>query len=248
MDPFVESQVWEDFHHAFCEVVREWLMIRVRPRYVIRVEKRVYVERASDDRVDVIRPDVTVLETPDAPPGSSDTTAAVSNAPVTLTIPMPDRKRETFLTIRERETLEVITVLEILSPSNKRPGSQGQREYLTKRAEVLQSSAHLVEMDLLRAGERLPTIEPLPPADYFVFVCREDRRPKVDVYAWSLRQNMPSVPVPLAADDADVSLDLQAVFNTVYDRAGYDYSVNYRLPIDPPLRDADAAWANELVG
>jgi hypothetical protein len=44
MDPFIESQIWEDFHHALIEVIRESLIPHTRPRYVVRVEERVYVE------------------------------------------------------------------------------------------------------------------------------------------------------------------------------------------------------------
>jgi hypothetical protein len=89
---------------------------------------------------------------------------------------MPERVREAFLTIRERETMEVVTVIEVLSPGNKQAGSDGRREYLRKRRDVLLSATHLVELDLLRGGERLPTIEPLPPGDYYAFVCRRQHR------------------------------------------------------------------------
>jgi len=135
----------------------------------------------------------------------------------------------------------------VLSPDNKRAGSDGHREYLSKREAVLQSTAHLIELDLLRGGRRLPTIEPLPPADYYAFVCRAQHRPRAEVYAWTLRHRLPTIPVPLAADDPDVMLDLQAVFDTVYERAGYDYSLDYHRPVEPPLSDADAAWVRELL-
>jgi hypothetical protein len=249
MDPCIESQVWQDFHHGLIEVVRESLSSRVRPRYVVRVEERVYVERQPDARR-VVVPDVTMLER-QAREGPAEeigaTAPAVSGASVVLTLPMPERRREAFLTIRERETLEVVTDIEVLSPDNKRAGSDGRREYLRKREAVLESEAHLVELDLLRGGERLPTLEPLPPAAYYVFVSRATRRPKVEVYPWTLRQPLPTIPVPLAGDDPDVALDLQSSFTTVYDRAGYDYSLNYRQPIEPPLSDVDAAWVRQIL-
>ena len=111
---------------------------------------------------------------------------------------MPERKRQAFLTIRERETMTVVTVLEVLSLDNKRSGSDGRREYLRKREAVLESDVHLVELDLLRAGTRLPTVEPLPPGACYAYVSRADRRPQVEVYAWTLRQSLPTIPVPLA--------------------------------------------------
>lgn len=248
MDPFIESQVWEDFHHALIEIVRELLTPHVRPRYVVRVEQRVYVEHEPDERAAVIRPDATVLQRDEGDtPAEGPTASAVAGAPVVLTLPMPERKRETFLTIREREAMTVVTIIEVLSPGNKRPGSDGRREYLSKREAVLQSATHLVELDLLRGGERLPTIEPLPPADCYAFVCRGQYRPKAEVYCMSLRHRLPTIPVPLAGEDPDVALDLQSTFNTVYDRAGYDYSLDYRRPIEAPLSDVDAAWVQQLL-
>ena len=107
---------------------------------------------------------------------------------------------------------------------------------------------HLVELDLLRAGERLPTLDPLPPADFYVFVSRAPRRPHAEVFPWTLRRRLPTIAVPLADSDPDISLDLQRAFTTVYDRAGYDYALDYQRPVEPPLAEADAAWAAELVG
>ena len=175
------------------------------------------------------------------------TTTVTAASPVVLTLPMPERKTEAFLTVRERETKEVVTIIEVLSPGNKRPGSDGRQEYLSKRETILKSSTHLVELDLLRRGEHLPIIEPLPLADYYTFVCRETRRPKAEVYAWTIRHPLPSVPVPLAGEDPDVVLDLQGIFTTLYDRAGHDYSLDYRGAIEPPLKGDDADWVGPLL-
>jgi hypothetical protein len=251
MDPFIEGQVWEDFHTDVISAIRGALIPSVRPRYVVRVERRVYLEHAPEEPAAFINPDVLVLErSKESSPrperaGGAATLAAVT--PVVLSVPMPERRREAFLTVRERESMEVITVLEVLSPTNKRSGSDGRREYQSKREAVLLSGTHLVELDLLRGGQRLPTVEPLPPGDYYAFVSRAARRPRVEVYAWSLRQRLPAIPVPLAGDDEAVALDLQPVLNVVYDRAGYDYSLDYRGPVDPPLSEADAAWAKQVL-
>jgi hypothetical protein len=250
MDPFIEGQEWEDFHFRFIAELANALDPQVQPRYVVRVDRYVYVDDTSDEQLQRIRPDAFVLEVRregNAARGAAGTTTAVVAAPVVLTLPMPEEQRIAYLTVRERGTGELITVIELLSPLNKRPNSDGRREYLRKRAAVIKSSAHLVEIDLLRQGERLPTIEPLPPADYYAFVSREQRRPKVEVYPWSLRHPLPTIPVPLKAGDADAMLDLQALYAAVYDRAGYDYSLDYRSPIEPPLSDEDAVWVQEVL-
>jgi hypothetical protein len=250
MDPFIESQIWEDFHHALTEVMRESLIPHTRPRDVVRVEERVYVEHIASSGSGFIRPEVTVLERAESEGplesmGPMATSAVV--IPVIRHLPVPEQVREAFLTIRERETMEVVTVIAVLSPGNKHTGSDGRREYLREREEVLLSVTHLVELDLLRGGERLPTLEPLPPGDYYVFVCRGQRRFQAEVYAWPLRRPLPPVLVPLAGADPDVVLDLQAMFTTVYDRAGYDYFLNYRHALEPSLSDADQAWAQQLL-
>jgi hypothetical protein len=250
MDPFIETHVWDDFHHGFIEELRAVLIPRVRPRYVVRVDRHVYVDYPHDEHLKRIRPDAFVVEAErEGVPcgGAAGTAVAVAVAPVVLTLPMPEERRIAYLTVRERDTGELITVIALLSPVNKRSNSDGRREYLRKREAVIKSSAHLVELDLLRQGECLPTIEPLPPADYYAFVSREQRRPRVDVYPWSLRHPLPTIPVPLREKDSDVTLSLQALFTAVYDRAGYDYSLDYRSPIQPPLSDEDAAWVQEVL-
>jgi hypothetical protein len=157
---------------------------------------------------------------------------------------MPEEVREAYITILDREGLEVVTVIELLSPGNKRSGSDGRREYLSKREGILRSSSHLVEVDLLRGGARLPTVEPPPPADYYVYVARALARPRIEVYPSSLRDRLPSIPVPLSGADPDAELDLQAAFERVYARVGYDYSLDYSRPVEPPLEEADAAVRN----
>ena len=110
MDPFIEGQVWEDFHHGIISSIQEALIPNLRPRYVVRVERWGYVEEREGAPDLVIRPDVSVLEDrPDAPRHSGGGTAVVTAiAPVVLTI-------------RERETREIVTVMELLSPVNKHP-------------------------------------------------------------------------------------------------------------------------------
>jgi hypothetical protein len=250
MDPFIEGQRWEDFHASYIPALRDTLVPIVRPRYVIHVEERVYLQHTFEEHARHIYPDVAVAEwKAGEQPGTGSGRAIVATAPdvEVLTLPMPVRRRELFLTLRDRENREVVTVIEVLSPTNKRAGSDGRREYLEKRDAVLLSAAHLVELDLLRGGERLPTVERLTVADYYAFVAREPRRPVAEVYRWTLRDPLPVIPVPLGEGEPDVPLDLQAAFTGIYDRAGYDYSLDYRRPVEPALNEVDAAWVREVL-
>ncbi|MGA2069095.1 MAG: DUF4058 family protein [Thermoguttaceae bacterium] len=248
MDPFIEGQLWQDFHTTFLTVIREVLMPQVRPRYIVEVEEYVYLAREGEDPDRLIEPDVAVVEgRPElaaSPIGPAAAASAV--APVIHTVPLSRRRRQVFLTIRNRESRNVVTVIELLSPVNKTAG-EGRNEYLVKRSNIFYTLAHLVEIDLLRGGQRLPTREPLSPGDFYAFVCRTQRLPQVEVYAWTLRDRLPAVPVPLSGDDPDVLLDLQAAFTTTYDRAGYDYALDYRRMVEPPLEAPVADWVRSVL-
>ena len=155
--------------------------------------------------------------------------------------------RESRLVVRAVGDRALVTVIEVLSPANKAAGSRGRDEYLSKRREVLRSSVHMIEIDLLRAGNPIPSVDPLPEGDYHVHVSRAPLRPRGEVFSWSLRDSIPEILVPLSQGDADVVLDLGAAVRSVYDRGGYDLVVDYGAPLDPPLRSEDAGWAASLL-
>lgn len=246
LDPFLESQAWEDFHHHLIEEIYRVLAPDLRPRYVVRVEERVYVEYVPDERMAGFRPDVVISEKL-LPSGQPSVSVPVLEPAAVVTLPMPEQQREAFLTIRHSETLAVVTVIEILSSSNKRAGSNGRQEYLRKREAVLMSDAHLVEIDLLRGGERLPALQPYPEADYYVLVSRADRRPQADVYCASLHDSLPWFPVPLAYPDPDIFLDLQSIYQSVYELADYSGSLRYDLPVEPRLNEHDVVWVAQCL-
>src|SRR6202008_2923837 len=122
----------------------------------------------------------------------------------------------TYIEILYQPDRSLVAVLELLSPANKE--YPGRTEYLAKRMAFLNQNVHLVELDLLRGGRRLPMQGPLPPGDSYYFVSRGEQRPDCQVYAWNLRQALPRLPVPLRAPDADIFIELGAVFATAYDR------------------------------
>lgn len=245
MDPFLESQKWKSFHTRFITNLGDALTTIVRPRYVVDVEENVYVGREGSDLVKAIAPDVAVMQQ-EGWLEFADGVAESKTAHAVLTLPKVDPVEEHYLVIRSADDDLAITVIELLSPTNKR-SRDGRTEYLNKRIAVLQSEANLVEIDLLRGGQRLPTIERLPIGDYYAFVARAERRPKVEVYSWPLEGRLPTIAIPLAEGDPDVQVDLQAVFDTTYDRGGYDYALKYSKPIDPPLSECQSCWIAELL-
>ena len=238
MDPYLEGSLWTTVHSQLgAEIVRQ-LTPRLRPRYLALTAERFVVDSADD--VSVMRtsiyPDVGVADVrPDAPRGGT----AVAAAPVRLATVAPTPVPHLTVEIRDAAHRELVTAIEVLSPTNKR--GEGRLEYLAKRQRLLLSSAHLLEIDLLHEGQRVPMQQPLPPAPYDVFVGRAEIRPLTDVYAIPLAASLPAVPVPLSSGDADVPLDLQLALTTIYDLCGYDMAVNYAAPPEvrlPPDEDA----------
>ncbi|MBC8116636.1 MAG: DUF4058 family protein [Candidatus Saccharimonas sp.] len=247
MDPFIEQQEWEDFHQRFNNLLADLLAPNVEPRYIARVERRVYVEAPPPNDLPARWADVAVMLVDHGDGGLATAEAiGVETATEECVLPMPIERRETYLVIRERETQEVITIIETLSPANKRAGT-GRREYLSKRETVLQSETHLVELDLLRGGLRLPTVTPQPPADYYAIISRSHLRPRATLMHWTLRDPLPTILVPLKREDPDVPLDLQAALTTVYDRARYQLSLNYHAEPTPPFDERDRVWINQRI-
>lgn len=248
MDPFIENQKWEDFHTSFIAAIRDAIVAAVRPKYVVEVERRIYLETHDPTTpVQSFIADAALFKTgrePPQPTEDSDGGVAVLTETTlevkTCTIPYIEEHRETFLTIRRGKPSEVVTVIELLSPTNKRQGTDGRQQYIEKSSALLKTKTHFVELDLLRCGERTLISEP-PAGDYFAIISRAERRPLVEVYGWRLLSRLPTIPIPLAGADPDVKLDLQQAFTSVYDRAGYDYALDYQQPVTPALTEAEAA-------
>lgn len=147
--------------------------------------------------------------------------------------------------IRDTEQRELVTVIEVLSPTNKR--GKGYIEYQEKRGRILSSFAHLLEIDLLHRGKRIPLHGKLPNVPYFVFLNRLQKRPLTEIWPIRLDQRLPVVPVPLLPDDEDVPLDLQAAFDAVYDGVGYEYSVDYSDPPPMEVTDSEKVYINTVL-
>lgn len=249
MDPYLEGSEWRSVHtHLSVEIAR-YLAPLLRPRYFVRTEKN-YILTAPDPEAESPTPasrrapDVSVIRS-GSPALSSSGGAAVAEPPLHLAVKMPEEVPQVSVEIRDVAERSLVTAIEVLSNTNKR--GEGREEYLSKRRRLLHSHVHLMEIDLLRKGERVPMADPLPPAPYFVILSRADRRPMADVWPIALRQPLPAVPVPLLAPDPDVMLDLQRVMTSMYDAFGYDLDLNYSVGPEIPLPADDAAWARELL-
>lgn len=165
-------------------------------------------------------------------------------APARTRLPAVDVERVSFVEIRDRDGWQLVTVIELLSPANMYAGPD-REQYLAKRRELQGSTAHLVEIDLLRGGPRMP-MEGLPECDYCVLVSRVEERPVAGLWPIRLRDPLPLVRIPLRPPHADAYLNLQELLHRVYDAAGYEDYI-YRGQPQPLLRGEDAAWAQQFV-
>jgi hypothetical protein len=245
MNPYLEQNtVWHDFHQSFLPAIREHLAPQVRPTYVVKVEEHIYIhELPEEERRFVGRADVSIAGSDSGT--RPQTAVAVLDVPCYGAIPVRhESERLSYLEIRDRESGEIITVIEVLSLSNKRSGPD-REQYVSKRLAVYYSSAHLIEIDLLRGGNRMP-LEHLPECDYYALVSRAEERPRVGLWPVRLRDRLPITPVPLRAPHADAKLDLQQVLHRVYDAAGYEDYI-YRGTPQPPLSAEDTLWAQQLT-
>jgi len=252
MNPYLEDpEMWPEFHHWLLIVLAESLGSQLRPKYRVAVERRVY-QHPSMETVLICIPDVIVAHA--QPPVSNGSatervTTAVAAPPVkpfTVGLPMLEEAREIYLEVREVSTRKVVTLIELLSPKNKRAGV-GRKTYLKKRLKILESDTHLIEIDLLRNGKPMPVINQSVSSHYRILVSRSERRPLADLYAFNLPDPIPAFPLPLQAGDTEPIVDLQPLLHGVYERAGLDLAIDYDRTLPPSLSPDEATWVNQWL-
>lgn len=243
MDPWLEHPaLWPDVHQRLITYAADVLNAQLGAEYFVAIGERVYVEVPAR----TYYPDVSVIGAPRS--RESRGGPLVADAPTIVRV-QPVERREPFLELRSAHgDHRVVTVIEVLSPANKRPGA-GRELYVRKQADVLASDASLVEIDLLRAGE--PTValpeEALGGDPYRVVVSRPADRTSREVYAFALAKRMPRIRVPLSEGDDDAVLDLGALLADAYERGGYARRVDYTRETVPALGAADLTWARGLL-
>ncbi len=247
MDPYLEGSLWQSVHHQLIAEIARQLVPLLRPRYMALSQERfVTVMSDPDEGVSIlatgsIYPDVAVSHT--GHPTKLD--GAGSLAPLEMATLLPEQIPQVSLEIRDCANRELVTAIELLSPTNKT--GDGFEEYLEKRGKYLLSRAHLIEIDLLRSGRRPPMVGTLPSMPYFAFISRAWKRPMTEIWPIGLKESLPTISVPLLGRDESVPLDLQAAFNNVYDQCGLDLAIDYSRPPEIPLTEGDAAKAANLL-
>lgn len=244
MNPYLEyPALWPEIHSGLISNLMRFLNPQITPIYRAAVDKRVY-----QDAVLVGIPDNIVFQrsADGEKTGSlSSATTAIVAEPERVTIPALEEIREPYLEVRDVATGKVITVLELLSPANKRSG-EGRRQYLQKRQSVLNSQSHFVEIDLLRGGEPMP-IDGGRKADYQIMVSRSPERPVAERYPFNLQESIPRFFLPLQAGDAEPVIDLGQLILQACEEAAIDLAIDYSQSPNPPLSDQQLHWLKTLA-
>ena len=251
MDPYLEGSEWTSFHAEIgMEIVRQ-LVPKLVPKYIIRPIRRFVMDMPEEIAIVSAKRhtyrDVGVYRAKEPPAiyEAGTATLTIPPPPLQMVTIVPEKVPVLSIEIRDAAERELVTAIELVSPANKR--GDGYDEYMDKRRRILSSFTHLLEIDLLRKGKRVPMSQPLPNAPYFVFLSRAEKRPIVDVWPIQLDMRLPVVPIPLLAEDEDVALDLQLIFDSVYETYRYDLAIDYNQPPDVPLEGKWVTWAAERV-
>jgi Protein of unknown function (DUF4058) len=246
IDPYLEAQdYWPDFHSTYIVTCREAIASRLPDHYEARIDERIRLVDLSDAEAKDFLPDVAVSRRAMETAHQVEAVAVLELEPVMIPRIILEEVRETFIRVIHRTDRKLVTVVELLSPDNK--AGTGYGAYMAKRDDLCRGEVHLVELDFLAGGHRMPMAGPLPPGDAFAIVARWNRRPVCEVYPWSIRRPLPTIRFPLLAPEPDVALDLAAIFATTFERGRYARSIDYQAPLAIGLNPEDRAWAEALA-
>ncbi len=251
MDPYLERH-WRDVHARLIIYACDQMQRRLPGQLLARVEERVFVESDDEERPRSIYPDLRVVEHGRPSAGTAVAEPGVEIAEPWLIHTRPsDSFTETFIEIIDANSGgRVITVIEFLSQANKQPG-EGQDKYRQKQEEMRLGKVNLVEIDLLRSGQRVFMVPPqeVPPDRrtlYQACIWRARKPSTWEHYTFPLNKPLPAIPIPLRKQDNDVLLHLQPLIEQCYENGRYR-NLDYGRPLDPPLTGDDAVWTEQLL-
>lgn len=249
MDPYLEAS-WRDVHTVLVAYSRDALNGRLPDDLIARTEERVAIE-SEDDLRRLVAPDVRIFEAGDEPSRSgSKSEGGVSVAEPVLLKAQIEPLIERYVTVVDANSDRLVTVIEFLSPTNKRPGD-GMRDYVGKRKQFVDAGVNVVEIDLVRQGDWIGLLMPYMAhpkhhTTYRVVTRRASTPGQTELYPIPLRTRLPIIPIPLRTTDRDVTLDLQPLIEQAYRNGRYERTIDYARACDPALSDDDVAWAKGL--
>ena len=246
MDPYLERpELWPDFHDSLITYIRENLQPKLRPKYAALAQDRLYV--VEHERP--IWPDLSVVRTAREDGSVATLPAVEADEPLVVELVEEEVRQPVIHIVEPAAGNRLVTAIEVLSPDNKRPG-QGRDSFLRKRSELWQSRAHLVEIDLLREGTRSLRVSADRPerSQPWCYVVSVSRQPAThELYLFSLEDRLPRVRVPLAGEDPDVVLDLQAAMDRCWEAGPYPELLQYEEPPPGYLDREQVQWCRRRL-
>ena len=249
MNPYLEDPlIWPGFHNRLIANMADDVGTRVPDNYRVDIQERTEVATIGDSSSEpTFRiPDARVTDTsvrPSfelAPPYASPTATALAlpENGVAVKVAVPDEARVTYLYVQRMPDWKVVTVVEVLSPTNKIPGD-GRVSYLHKREEIFASGVSLVEIDLLRGGRSMPLQTVAPPSHYRILISRGWERPDAILFPFSVQQTIPKFTLPLSPEDDEPEIDLGPIINAMHRTARYGQVTRYADPPPGPMLSAN---------
>lgn len=245
MDPYLEGHLFPDVHNSLAYLISVQLTPRLAAAYVVHLNSYTVEDTSPEEDIGIMYPDVEVFRKTNVAkepaanygtPTTPETIVLPAIKPVELRIPVVE--------IRDRKNNTLITAIEILSPVNKR--KPGLLPYREKRERLHYAGVHLIEIDLLRRGER-PLEHPYLPKSHYLVTLLRSGTGKTQVWAIDVKEPLPVIPVPLKQPDEDTFLDLGAALNQLYEQRLFEKSINYSEPPPPPAFTAeDLEWIHSL--
>lgn len=245
MNPYLEEH-WRDVHLSLTTYIRDQVQEKLPSGLVARGEEQVAID--EDGERTNLRPDIRIVE------HSTEATAfqtasagggiAVAEPLVVVVEPEVHRWVEIFDTGGR-----LVTVIEVISPTNK--SEQGQIAYRRRQRTYISGGVNFVEIDLLRAGERVLSLPLSEVPDrartlYMVCVYRATQPTQREIYPLTLQERLPAIRIPLRPNDRDVVLDLQPLVDQAFKYGGY-WTLDYSHDPRPPLAPADTAWIDQQL-
>jgi hypothetical protein len=247
MDPYLEHpHLWADVHDRLIAAIADELVPLVAPKYYVGLQRHTYLLLASGGRTYWGKPDVAI-GMPTVPVGAWPAAPVAGTVDLLdVEVPVEDEVDENYLEVREVQTNQLITVIELLSPVNK-SNPKGREETITKRNRILRTRTNLVEIDLLRSGQPMMVFGAEADKHYRILISPGWQRPHAKLYAFNVRDLIPSFPLPLLPKDEQPLVPLNDILHKLYRRARFDLRLDYTKPPTPRLSPEDARWAAQLL-
>lgn len=246
MNPYLEDH-WQDLDTRLTMYAADQLQEKLPSDLVARAEEQIAIDEDGHKRV--LRPDVKVVEPAklhEPAPAYAAGTGDITPATPFVVLLEPDVHR--WVQILDAGG-RLVTVIEVLSPKNK--SDEGQAAYRRRQRNYISAGVNLVEIDLLRKGERVLSVplSEIPDSawtPYMVCVYRAPDQDQREIYPIKLRERLPAIRVPLRSTDPDAVLDLQPLVDQAFERGRY-WLMDYQRDLQPSLANTDADWADALL-